>query len=95
MGEIQFENDSTEYAQAQSPGAGIPGFTGSLMRAGIVSSRRNAEYFLIVLTAVAIVVTFFLWNMSVKPKMPPPDSKIIYVSGQPPRVEFPVLGPRK
>ena len=95
MGEIQFDSDNKEYARPRFQGGRIPGLTGLLMRAGIVSSQRSAEYVLIILTAVAVIVTFFLWNMGGKSKMPPPDSKIIYLSGQPPRLEFPVLGPRQ
>lgn len=70
---VQFENQGEEFGTPPQRSGGMD-ITGALVRAGLVSSEREAQYVLIGIGVVALVVVayFFFSGGSHAPPPPPP-----------------------
>lgn len=60
MGDIQFGDNRGTFNRFPQQSAG--GITGWLIKKGIASNRRTAEYIQIGIIAIAVLVTIVAWN---------------------------------
>lgn len=72
MDDVQFDSDVDEFANAAAPREGVRGdLTGWFVRSGLVRTRRQAEYVLLLIAALAILVGVVSWA-STRPNRKPP-----------------------
>lgn len=71
MTDLQFENQSNEFGQPPVADAGAD-ITGKLVQWGLVSSRQEAEYVLIGVGVLVLIVAYFIYHSSGGNLPPPP-----------------------
>ena len=80
MNDIQFENQGEEYGPPPKRFAGFD-MTALLLKWRVVSSRHNAEYVLMGVALVAVVLALFFFFHAVSAPSQPPPGQIIQVAG--------------
>lgn len=68
--QVQFENQGQEFGKP--PVESGPDFTSKLVSWGLVSSRQEAQYVMIGIAVLAIVVAVFFFARSAGGNAPPP-----------------------
>lgn len=63
MGEVRFENPGEEYGPSPVASSGFD-MSGMLVKWGLVSSRKEAEYILIGIGILALVIAVFVYMSS-------------------------------
>ena len=70
MADVQFENQGEEFGRP--PQSSAFDLTGAMVRWGLVSDRRQAEYVLIALAVVAFLVAAYFLFTGGGGNLPPP-----------------------